>query len=63
MGDKVRGVMRVVFKVIENSPIGAKLEASQTIVKFITNIKDGNKMKVEEILDVACAINEFLPST
>lgn len=55
--------MRVVFDVIMLTPIGAKIEASQEIVKFIANIADGKKMTVVDIMDVACAVNEIIPSS
>lgn len=55
--------MQVVFDVIMLTPIGAKIEASQEIVKFIANIADGKKMTVVDIMDVACAVNEIIPSS
>jgi hypothetical protein len=61
--DKARDVMRVIFEIIELTPIGAKIQASQQIVKFIANIADGKKMSITEIMDVACAVNEIIPSS
>ena len=55
--------MGVIFKIIELTPIGAKIEASQEIVKFIANIADGEKMGLVDIMDVACAVNEIIPSS
>lgn len=50
------------MKVLKKTPWGAKLEASETIVKFIQDRAAKKKMKWQEVVDVACAINAFLPS-
>lgn len=57
-----RGVAEVMMKVLRKTPWGEKLEASETIVKFIQDRRAKKKMKWQEVVDVACAINAFLPS-
>lgn len=57
-----RGVAEVMMKVIRKTPWGEKLEASETIVRFIQDRRAKKKMKWQEVVDVACAINVFLPS-
>jgi len=57
-----RDVVEVMMKVLKNTPWGDKLEASETIVKFIQDRAAKKKMEWQEVVDVACAINAFLPT-
>ena len=57
-----RGVVELMIKVVRKTPWGEKLEASETIIRWIQDREGNKKMKWHEVVDVACAINVFLPS-
>merc|ERR1719183_1642650 len=59
----MKKVMKVMLKIMEHSPWGDQIEATQTIIDFIKDLDGGKKMKVGDIMDVACAINCFFPSS
>jgi len=54
----IRPVLKVMMKAVRNIPfIRKKLDASTTIVNFIKDRVNGKKMKWQEVVDVACAVN------
>lgn len=55
-------VALLLMDIVKATPWGVKLSKAKTIVAFIDDLAEGRSITATKVIDVACAINAFLPS-
>lgn len=53
---------QLLMKIAAYTPWGGQLAKARTIVSFIDDLRYGRRITATKVMDLACAINSFLPS-
>lgn len=59
---KAGDAAQLLMKIAAYTPWGGQLAKARTIVSFIDDLRHGRRITATKVMNLACAINSFLPS-
>lgn len=59
---KAGDAAQLLMKIAAYTPWGGQLAKARTIVRFIDDLRNNRPITATKVMDLACAINSFLPS-